>query len=72
MLNDGVYVSVTEMAEAEGIGKSYISRILRLALLTPDVVEAVVEWRGDTGLMPEQLERPLPASWEEQLPHIVG
>jgi hypothetical protein len=36
-----------EIAEAEGINKSYVSRILRLALLAPDIVEAWRRfWRG--------------------------
>ena len=38
----GVYGSVTEIAEAEKISKSYVSRILRLALLAPDLVEAIM------------------------------
>jgi hypothetical protein len=33
MLDDGVYASVAEISEAEAINKSYVSRILRLALL---------------------------------------
>jgi hypothetical protein len=41
-------------------------RILRLALLAPDIVEAILEGRANTGLALEKLERPLPASWEEQ------
>ena len=40
LLDRGVYSSVTEIAEAEKISKSYVSRILRLALLAPDLVEA--------------------------------
>jgi hypothetical protein len=52
--------------EAEAISKSYVSRILRLALLAPDIVEAVLAGRADQGMMLEQLERPLPASWDEQ------
>jgi hypothetical protein len=40
LLDHGVYGSVTETAEAEGISKSHVSRILRLALLAPDLVEA--------------------------------
>jgi hypothetical protein len=39
---------------------------LRLALLAPDIVEAILAGRTDQVLMLEQLERPLPASWEEQ------
>jgi hypothetical protein len=66
LLDDGVYTSVTEISEAEGINKSYISRILRLALLAPDTVEAVLAGKADQALMLERLERPLPASWEEQ------
>ena len=66
LLYDGVYTSVTEISESEGIDKSYISRILRLALLAPDIIETVLEGRSDQTLMLETLERPLPASWEEQ------
>jgi hypothetical protein len=40
MLDDGVYASVSEIGDAENISKSYVSRILRLALLAPDIVEA--------------------------------
>ncbi len=49
-----------------GISKSYVSRILRLALLAPDIIEAILEGRTDQALMLETLERPLPASWVEQ------
>jgi hypothetical protein len=40
MLDDGVYASVSDIGDAENISKSYVSRILRLALLAPDIVEA--------------------------------
>jgi hypothetical protein len=46
LLDDGVYTSVTEIAEAEGIGKSYVSRIMRLALMAPDIVETILEGRS--------------------------
>jgi hypothetical protein len=42
-----------------------LSRILRLALLAPDIVEAILAGRTDQGMMLEQLERPLPLSWVE-------
>jgi hypothetical protein len=66
MLDEGAYSSVSYIGEAEGISKSYVSRILRLALLAPDIIEMIPEGRSDQALMLEQLERPLPASWEEQ------
>ena len=66
MLDEGVYSSVSEVGDAENISKSYVSRILRLALLAPDIVEAILAGKSDAGLMLEQLDRPLPMSWEEQ------
>ena len=42
LLDSGVHGSVTEIAEAERISKSYVSRILRLALLAPDLVETIL------------------------------
>jgi hypothetical protein len=66
MLDDGMYASVSEIGDAENISKSYVSRILRLALLAPDIIEAILAGKADQSLLLEQLERPLPACWEEQ------
>ncbi len=66
MLDEGLYASVSEIGDAENISNSYIIRILRLALLAPDIVETICEGRSDQALMLEQLERPLTTSWEEQ------
>jgi hypothetical protein len=48
-----------------------VSRILRLALLAPDVVEAILGGWADQRLLLERLERPLPIAWEQQRPIIV-
>jgi hypothetical protein len=66
MLDDGVYASVSEIGDAENISKSYVSQILRLALLAPDIIEAILAGRTDQALMLERLERPLPPTWDEQ------
>jgi hypothetical protein len=66
MLDEGAYATVSDIGDAENISKSYVSRILRLALLAPDLVEAILAGRTDQELPLEQLERPLPASWAEQ------
>ena len=58
--------ALAKIAEAEEINKSLVSRILRLALLAPDIIEAVLAGATDQAIMLEQLERPLPASWTEQ------
>jgi hypothetical protein len=62
---------VSEIGDAENLSKSYFSQILRLALLAPDIVEAILEGRASDAFMLETLERPLPACWEEQ-PHMIG
>ena len=72
LLDSGVYTSVTEISKAERINKSYFSRILRLALLAPDTVEAILAGKADQALMLERLERPMPASWEEQRGRLLS
>ncbi|MBW3537084.1 MAG: hypothetical protein KY395_04845 [Actinobacteria bacterium] len=59
-------VAAALSGDAENISKSYVSRILRLALLAPDIIEAILAGSTDQTLMLEQLERPRPAGWEEQ------
>jgi hypothetical protein len=51
MLDHGVYASVSEIGDAENISKSYVSRILRLALLAPDMTEAILAGKMDQALM---------------------
>ena len=43
-----------------------MTRFLRLALLAPDIIEAILSGRAGHALMLESLARPLPSSWEEQ------
>jgi hypothetical protein len=66
MLDDSVYASVSEVGDAEKISKSYVSRILRLALLAPDIIEMILKGRSDQVLFLEGLGKPLPLTWEEQ------
>jgi hypothetical protein len=66
MLDEGIYATVSKIGDTEHISKSYVSRILRLALLAPDIIEAILAGKTDQALMLEQLKRLLPASWEEQ------
>jgi hypothetical protein len=66
MLEGGEYVSMTELAKAEGVTESYLARILRLTLLAPKLVEAMLE--GKRARLPQlqQLVRPFATSWERQ------
>jgi hypothetical protein len=45
MLDEGRYSSVSDIARAEKIDRSYAGRILTLTLLAPDIVEAIMDGR---------------------------
>jgi hypothetical protein len=66
LLDEGRYGSISEMAEAEGIERGYLGTLLRLTLLAPDIVEAVLNGRQPGGLGLPQLLQPLPPDWSEQ------
>lgn len=46
LIESGRYASLTELAEAERINRSYLCRILRLTLLAPDIVGAILDGRA--------------------------
>jgi len=66
MLDEGIYTSVGEIGDAENISKSYVSRILRLALLAPDLVEKSLGGRQGNHLDLAQLSKPFPVEWDRQ------
>jgi hypothetical protein len=43
MLESGEFATIAELAEREGIAPSYMTRVLRLTLLAPDIVEAILD-----------------------------
>jgi hypothetical protein len=61
-----LHLGQRDRRETEGINKSYVSRILRLITLAPDIVEAILQGRVRQALMLQSLEWPLPANWQEQ------
>jgi hypothetical protein len=64
MIESGRYVSLTELAEAEKINRSYLCRILRLTLLAPEVVEAVLD--GKLTLQLAEVMGAFPIRWDER------
>jgi hypothetical protein len=66
MLEEGKYRSATEIAEAEGVTRSFVNRLLRLTLLSPDIVEAILDGLQPKGLQLEELTGAMPSGWEEQ------
>jgi hypothetical protein len=66
LLDDGVYGSITEMADKERINPSYLSRTMRLSLLAPDIVEAILNGMQPATLQLADLEGPFSIDWEQQ------
>jgi ParB-like chromosome segregation protein Spo0J len=66
MLESGRHGTAAELSRAEGVTKSYLSRILRLTLLAPDIVEAVLGGKQSRALELKRLLKPFPSNWEDQ------
>ena len=66
LLDEGWYASISEMAAGERIERGYLGSLLRLTLLAPDVVEAVLDGRHPSGLDLPRLLAPFPVEWSAQ------
>ena len=66
MLESGMVSTVGEIAAREKINKSYVSRILRLTLLAPDIVEAILDGRQMPEVTLPVLMGPFPLEWDRQ------
>ena len=71
MLEDRRYRSAGELAEAEGVTRSFVNRLLRLTLLAPDIVEAILDGRQPKGMQLEELTRTMPSTWTAQRESIA-
>ena len=57
MLETGRFATINELAAAEEINSSYVSRLLQLTLLAPDMVEAILDGLQPDGMTPAQAMR---------------
>jgi hypothetical protein len=67
MLENGTHATIAEIAAAEKINESYVGRVLRLTLLAPDIVEAILNGRQSAGLQLDGLMKRFPVEWERQV-----
>ena len=66
MLENAAHATIAEIATAEKINETYVGRVLRLTLLAPDIVEAILGGRQPTEMTLATLMKPFPALWEAQ------
>ena len=66
MLDEGVYATLEDLAKAKGVAISYVCRVLRLTLLAPEIVEAIVDGGQPAELQLDDLLEGFPLDWEGQ------
>jgi hypothetical protein len=66
LLEDGKYRSAGEIAQPEKVTRSFANRLLRLTLLAPDIVEAILEGRQPKAMQLEEVTDAIPREWEKQ------
>jgi hypothetical protein len=70
MLEAGEVATIAELADREGIAPSYMTRVLRLTLLAPDIVEAILDGQQGPEVTRARLLEPLPQEWATQMKHF--
>jgi len=70
MLESGEFATIAELAEREGIALSYMTRVLRVTLLAPDIVEAILDAKQGPEVTLARLLESFPLVWEEQGKHF--
>jgi hypothetical protein len=68
LLDEGRYANISEMATAEKIERGYLGTLLRLTLLAPDLVEAILNGRQPEGVTLPALLEGVPVGWDAQAP----
>jgi hypothetical protein len=66
LLEEGKYRSAAEIADAEGVTRSFVNRMMRLTLLAPEIQEAIIDGRQPKGMQLETLTRTMRSGWAEQ------
>ena len=66
LLETGHFATIEDIAAAENINSSYISRLLRMTLLAPEIVEGILAGRQPEVLTMARAMKPFPAEWRRQ------
>jgi hypothetical protein len=72
LLDEGRYASISEIAAAERIERGYLGTLLRLTLLAPAIVEAILDGRQPDRMGLPTLMEPFPLEWIRQRAALSG
>lgn len=67
ILETGEYSTIREIAAAEKINETYVGRVLRLTLLAPAIVDAILTGQQPAGLQLRGVMNHFPVVWTAQL-----
>ena len=71
MLASGEFATISELAEREGIAPSYMTRILRLTLFAPDMVDAILDGKQGPEVTLSRVLESFPIDWRQQREHFA-
>jgi hypothetical protein len=71
ILESGEFATIAELAEHEGIAPSYMTRVLRLTLLAPDIAEAILDGKRGPEVTLARVLEPFSLEWVEQTNHLA-
>ena len=66
MIESGEFSTISDLAEAEKVNRSYLCRVLRITLLAPSLVEAILDGTQPVEMSLEGLLQPFPVVWSQQ------
>ena len=72
MLESGEYATIREIAAAEKINETYVGRVLRLTLLAPDIVDAVLTGRQSPNMQLDIILQRFSVDWLSQQKELGG
>lgn len=70
LISAGKVKTAEELAAQLGMGSTYICRVLRLNLLSPEIKRAILDGRQPKGLRVIDLLQPFPILWADQRAHF--
>ncbi|SFK60510.1 hypothetical protein [Shimia haliotis] len=71
ILEDGDMGTIAELAEHEKVSPSYLTRVMRLTLLAPDIIEAILDGNPPSVGLTEMLDPMTPVRAEQRLALVL-
>ncbi|MDD1522262.1 hypothetical protein DCG74_02770 [Bradyrhizobium sp. WBAH42] len=72
LIETGCYASAAELSKREAVNESYVCRVLRLTLLAPDLIQAILDGKQPKTVELKTLLKPFPHNWSAQRRHFTS